>query len=539
MKDLLSKLSTSFKQFWAAQEKKRKIAYIAILVAIVLIAAIVVIILNKKDYTVLFEGLEASEASEIVTAIQDLGYDVTLKSGGTIMVPAGTENVLTMEMAMKGYPKSTINYNLYTNNIDMFTTSSQEREYARMALEERLSAIVGTFEGVQKATVTISIPEQKNTVISSLRQDPTASVTVYLNPDYKLTDKQIVGIRSTVRNGCVGLTDENISLVDGYGIPQIEGENEIDVVADETRKFAFKTNLENSIKNKVLELLIPVYGDDGVSVAVNAVLNFDKKVSENTDYSADGNGNTGVLQHGDASEASGGTTADGGVVGVETNADDTYPTGDTNGTGAWTENSVSNTYLVDTYKEQVEKAGYTIDGLSISAVIYTDYISEAQKADLVNVVANAGGVNPTVAQDVVTVTNFPKFGTQAETATAPVYLFGLTLDQLIAAAAILLILLIIIVVVLVITSRNAKNKRAKFEQQILASEALAGADGEPIVDTFTMDLEGANPADIPSLSAEEDTKEVAIRREISDFAKNSPEIVAQLLKNWMKDETEE
>lgn len=539
MKEQLSKLTTSFKQFWEAQEKKRKIAYIAILVAIVLIAAIVVIILNKKDYTVLFEGLEASEASEIVTAIQDLGYDVTLKSGGTIMVPAGTENVLTMEMAMKGYPKSTINYNLYTNNIDMFTTSSQEREYARMALEERLSAIVGTFEGVQKATVTISIPEQKNTVISSLRQDPTASVTVYLNPDYKLTDKQIVGIRNTVRNGCVGLTDDNISIVDGYGIPQIEGENEIDVVADETRKFAFKTNLENSIKNKILELLMPVYGDDGVSVAVNMVLNFDKKVSENTDYIPEGTGNTGVLQHGDASDASGGTTADGGVVGVETNADDTYPTGDTNGTGAWTENSVSNTYLVDTYKEQIEKAGYTIDGLSISTVVYTDYISEAQRLDLVNLVANAGGVNPTVAQDVVTVTNFPKFGTDIATDTAPVYLFGLTLNQLIAAAAILLILLIVVVVVLIITSRNAKNKRAKFEQQILASEALAGADGEPIVDTFTMDLDGASPADIPSLSVEEDTKEVAIRREISDFAKNSPEIVAQLLKNWMKDETEE
>ena len=539
MKEQLSKLTTSFKQFWEAQEKKRKIAYIAILVAIVLIAAIVVIILNKKDYTVLFEGLEASEASEIVTAIQDLGYDVTLKSGGTIMVPAGTENVLTMEMAMKGYPKSTINYNLYTNNIDMFTTSSQEREYARMALEERLSAIVGTFEGVQKATVTISIPEQKNTVISSLRQDPTASVTVYLNPDYKLTDKQIVGIRNTVRNGCVGLTDDNISIVDGYGIPQIEGENEIDVVADETRKFAFKTNLENSIKNKILELLMPVYGDDGVSVAVNMVLNFDKKVSENTDYIPEGTGNTGVLQHGDASDASGGTTADGGVVGVETNADDTYPTGDTNGTGAWTENSVSNTYLVDTYKEQIEKAGYTIDGLSISTVVYTDYISEAQRLDLVNLVANAGGVNPTVAQDVVTVTNFPKFGTDIATDTAPVYLFGLTLNQLIAAAAILLILLIVVVVVLIITSRSAKNKRAKFEQQILASEALAGADGEPIVDTFTMDLDGTSPADIPSLSAEEDTKEVAIRREISDFAKNSPEIVAQLLKNWMKDETEE
>lgn len=539
MKEQLSKLTTSFKQFWDAQEKKRKIAYIAILIAIVLIAVIIVIILNKKDYAVLYEGLEASEASEIVTAIQDLGYDVTLKSGGTIMVPAGTENVLTMEMAMKGYPKSALNYDLYTNNIDMFTTSSQEREYARMLLQERLSAIIGTFEGVQKATVTISIPEQKNTVISSLRQEPTAAVTVYLDADYKLTDKQIVGIRNTVRNGCVGLTDENISIVDGYGIPQIEGENEIDVIADETRKFAFKTNLENSIKNKILELLTPIYGDDGVSAAVNIVLNFDKKVSENTDYIPEANGNTGVLQHGDASDASGGTTVDGGVVGVETNADDTYPTGDTNGNGAWTENSVSNTYLVDTYKEQIEKAGYTIDGLSISTVVYTDYISEAQRLDLVNLVANAGGVNPAVAQDVVTVTNFPKFGTEIATDTAPVYLFGLTLNQLIAAAAILLILLIIVVVVLVIASRSAKSKREKFEQQILASEALAGADGEPIVDTFTMDLDGANPADIPSLTAEEDTKEVAIRREISDFAKNSPEIVAQLLKNWMKDDTEE
>ncbi len=539
MKEQLSKLTTSFRQFWDAQEKKRKIAYIAILIAIVLIAVIIVIILNKKDYAVLYEGLEASEASEIVTAIQDLGYDVTLKSGGTIMVPAGTENVLTMEMAMKGYPKSALNYDLYTNNIDMFTTSSQEREYARMLLQERLSAIIGTFEGVQKATVTISIPEQKNTVISSLRQEPTAAVTVYLDADYKLTDKQIVGIRNTVRNGCVGLTDENISIVDGYGIPQIEGENEIDVIADETRKFAFKTNLENSIKNKILELLTPIYGDDGVSAAVNIVLNFDKKVSENTDYIPEGNGNTGVLQHGDASEASGGTTVDGGVVGVETNADDTYPTGDTNGNGAWVENTVSNTYLVDTYKEQIEKAGYTIDGLSISTVVYTDYISEAQRLDLVNLVANAGGVNPAVAQDVVTVTNFPKFGTEITNDTAPVYLFGLTLNQLIAAAAILLILLIIVVVVLVITSRSAKNKRAKFEQQILASEALAGADGEPIVDTFTMDLDGTSPADIPSLSAEEDTKEVAIRREISDFAKNSPEIVAQLLKNWMKDDTEE
>ena len=158
-----------------------------------------------------------------------------------------------------------------------------------------------------------------------------------------------------------------------------------------------------------------------------------------------------------------------------------------------------------------------------------------------NLVANAGGVAPAVAQDVVTVTNFPKFGSDIPVETVPTVIFGLTVNQLIVAAAILLILLIIIIVVLVITSRSAKNKRAEFEKQILESEAFAGLmDDGQLIDTFTMSMDGASPTEIPSLQDDgEETKEVAIRREITDFAKNSPEIVAQLLKNWMRDETEE
>ncbi|MGN0607724.1 MAG: flagellar basal-body MS-ring/collar protein FliF [Oscillospiraceae bacterium] len=539
MKEQLSKIQTSFKQFWDAQEKKRKIAYIAVLVAIVLIAVIVAIILNKKDYVVLYEGLETAEASEIAAQIQELGYDVSLKSGGTVTVLKGTEDTLTMQMAQLGYPKSNLTYELYTSNVDMFSTESEKKEYARMALESRLSAIIGSLEGVEKATVTLSIPEQKNTVISSLRQYPTAAVVVYLAKNVTLTNEQIEGITHIVQMSYSGLAEENISITDSYGIPQIAGETPIDVVADETRKFAFKTNLENTIKNKILELLIPIYGEDGVSVAVNSVLDFDKKVSENTNYSADGNGNTGVLQHGDATEASGGTTVDGGVVGVETNADDTYPTGDTNGNGAWSESSVSNTYLVDTYKEQIEKAGADIESLSIAVVVYTDYISEAQKLDLVNLVANAGGVNPEVAQEVVTVTNFPKFDDTLEIETAPVYLFGLTFNQLVAAAAILLILLIIIAVILLITSRSAKTKRMKFEQQVLAASAAEEGPENEIVDTFNLNLDGS-PVEVPSLlDSGEETKETVIRREISDFAKNSPDIVAQLLKNWMKEEGED
>lgn len=538
-KEQVTKLLTSFRQFWDAQEKKRKIAYIAIIVAIILIAVIVAAILNRKEYTVLYEGLDTAEASEIVSQIQELGYEVSLKSDGSVVVPKGTEDKLTMEMALQGYPKSNLTYDLYTNNVDMFSTESEKREYARMALENRLSAVISSLEGVEKATVTLSIPEQQNTVITTVKKEPSASVVVYLGKNVVLTNEQIEGIRHIVQMSCVGLKEENISIVDSYGIPQIEKETSVDVVADVTKKLAFKTNLENTIKEKILELLRPIYGDDGVSVAVNMVLDFDSKVSEKTDYTPEGNTNSGVLQHGDATEASGGTTVDGGVVGVETNADDTYPTGNTNGNGAWTENSLSNTYLVDTYKEQVEKAGYDIESLSIAVVVYTDYISEAQRQDLVKLVANAGSVNPDLADSVVTVTNFAKFDANlGNDVSVPVYLFGLTFNQLIVAGAILLILLIVLIVVLIITSSSAKNKRRKFEEQVLAASMADAEEGREITDTFNIGLDG-QPVEIPSLTNEAtDTKDVVIRREITDFARNSPEIVAQLLKNWMKEEEE-
>ena len=536
VKDQVNKVTKSFTQFWEAQDKKHRIIYISILAAIVLIAVVVTVVLNKKDYVVLYEGLETTEAAEMVSLIEEMGYDANL-SGGTISVLKGTEDYIAIQLAQQEYPKSDLTYSTTTENSGMFTTSTERKTYEKIDVENRLSAIIGSMENISKAVVTLTSPEQKNTVITVNKQYPTASVVVYLDGIEKLSNKQITGITNVVKMSWSGLTDENISIVDGYGIPQTaNADGDYDLVTEESKKLAFKTNLENSIKNKILELLVPAYGEDGVSVAVNMVLDFDSKVSETTDYSPEGTTNAGVLQHADADSASGSTTVDGGVVGVEGNADDTYPTGDTDGSGAWSEESISNTYLVDTYKEQVEKAGYDIDDLSISVVVYTDYLSEAEKQDLVSLVGNAGTVNPAVLRDVVTVTNFSKYTdpSTVPAATAPKYLFGLTFDQLVLVGAIVLILILIVLIVLAIVSNNAKKRRKEFERQIIEHSGLV-TDGEEPVDTLTFS-EADNPVEVPSLTDDQfETKEVVIRREISEFAKYSSEIVAQLLRSWLKE----
>lgn len=537
MKDQAEKLVKSFTQFWEAQDKKRRIAYIAIIVCIILAAVIITAILNKKDYVVLYEGLETQEASEMVSLIEGMGYEARL-SNGTITVLSGTENTIAIQLAQQEYPKSGLNYPNLINKLGMTTTDKQTMIYNRIDVENRLSTLIGSMEGISKANVTLTDPELQDAVIPTLRQSPTASVMVYLDGIEKLSNKQIAGITLLVKCGWAGLTDENIAIIDNFGIPQIaNAQDDFDVVLEETRKLALKTNLENNIKNKILELLIPAYGEDGVSVAVNMVLNFDPRVYENTDYRPEDNTNAGVLQHADAQDASGNTVVDGGIVGLERNADDTYPTGDTDGAGAWTDNSVSNTYLVDTYKEQGEKSGYSIDGLSISVVVYRDYLSEADRASLVSLVGNSGTVNPDDLERVVTVGYFPKYDPNLPDGDTEVrYLFGLTFNQLILVGAIVLILILVILIIMAILSGNAKKKRKAFEQQIIETSGLVAADGEEPVDTFTFS-EAGDPVEVPSLTDDQiETKEVVIRREISDFAKYSPEIVAQLLKNWMKEE---
>lgn len=535
MNEKVQKTITTVKEYWGRQSKRTKGIYIGGLLLVIIVAVVAVVLLNRKEYVTLYEGLEASEAAEIVALIEESGYECTLQSGGTIVVPKGTENPIAMKLAMQKYPKSSLDYAAYKDNVGMFTTESELRQYEKIAMEERLSAILATFEGVRDASVTLYNPEKKNTVIEAYKEESSASAVIYLeDPKKGLTNEQIEGMTFLIASA--GIKEDNISLVDNFGVLLVPSDTPADVVAEETRKLKFKTDLENQIKAKIDNLLIPAYGEDGFSAAVNMVLNFDTKVYEDTQYTPSTDDGRGMLQHTDAEQASGYATVQGGVQGVETNADDTYPTGDTGENGSWTENAVSNTYLVNTYKEQVERAGYVIDGLSISVVIYTDYLPDTTRLELVNLVANAGTVNPEIAQDVVSVTNLQKYNPDVQ-AEAKTYLFGLTLNQLVLLGAILLGILLILIIVLAVISSKNKKKRRHFEKTIL--EQHAPADGEPLVESFFSLGEGMEvPVEIPSLTSDDgvETREVIIRRELSEFARHSPEIVAQLLRNWLKEE---
>jgi flagellar M-ring protein FliF len=421
----------------------------------------------------------------------------------------------------------------------MFTTESQKQQYLRMAMEDRMSKIIGTINGIKYATVTLALPSEQNTVISTMRQKPHASVIVYFNADKdQLSNKQILGIQNIVKAADAGLTNDDIDIVDGDGVPQISTEEDSGTDIDKlTQRLAYKTRLENSIQDKIDGLLEPIYGDKGFSARVNMTLNFDSRTDENTNYSPeDTTKNTGVLQKSDTSDASGTTTADGQVAGEEQNTEQ-YPEGVNAGqNGNWTDNSATNQYLVDVARSQVVKDGYSIDSMSIAVVIYTDYLSDATIASLRTLIANAGSIDPKVANDVVSVANFQPFTPTETPTTAPQVFLGLTVNNLIIAGAILVILLIVMTMFMVLRNVSHTKRQKAFEKKIIESGQFDMNDAAPneIEKTLFMLNTDKPESEIPSLMDDGvETKEVVIRKEITNFAKHSPEIVAALLRNWM------
>ncbi len=529
MKEQLLKALASVKEFWAAQDKKKRIMFFAVLGGIVAAAVVMVMVLNYKDYVVLYSGLEATQAATVYSAIQEMGVDVKMQ-GNDIVVPKDQQAKLLMELSVQGYPQDSLNYDVYNNNVDMFTTDSEKREQSRMQLETRLIASIKTLECVDDAIVTLSIPEQQNTVIATNSQPSSASVILTLKNNSRLSNAQVQGITSLIAAAVPGLLEENVTITDSTGSLVTADGGSYDDVALERNKLKFKQDYQNVIRYEIEELLIPSYGENGAKVAVNAELNYDKQLQENTEYTPSHQDGSGMVQHEDHTNASGTSGTGGDVVGVEPNADDTYPTGTAGDTGAYSDSSSSTSYLVNTFKTQIEKQGFAVDDITVSVIIYKASMTDTERDGWINLAANAAGCEPSH----VTVANVPKLEDTLPVIEAN-FPFGWTRIRFFVFMATLLALIIVFVFLYVYVSGKAKRKRRMLERRAYAMAQAAGESGQ--VDGFFNLENPGEPINVTKLTGDvADTKEAAVRREIESFSKTNPEIVAQLLKSWIREE---
>ena len=216
MNEQIRKTLDPLKQFWGNTSKTVKKLVIGGLIVCIIVALVFSIILNTKEYVVIFDELSETENAEILSVLNGMSVDVKISETGAIMVLAEEESKVRMNLATEGYPKSGLSYYLIEENSGMLTTDYEKKQYVNMQLQERIAASIKTLDGVKSAVVTITVPEDDVFYLQD-KEEPTASVIIHMKAGNTLSDGQVQGILNLVAKAVSGLKKENIALSDSQG----------------------------------------------------------------------------------------------------------------------------------------------------------------------------------------------------------------------------------------------------------------------------------------------------------------------------------
>ena len=515
----------SIVEFWSKQSSKKKRLIVGGFAALLLAAIIITLLLNRKEYVVLFSNIDKDESAEVMQLLQESGVDYRYEKNGSILIPEAQESKLRMQLAQSGYPKSGTNYDVFTQNIDFMTTDYEKRKYEVFQLQERLQQSIETIEGVQKAIVTINLPEKKNFAWETNKDESSASVKVNLASNYSLTKSQTNGIMQLVTKSVEGLKEENVAIIDTEG-------NSL-IVTDEMQqtdtiklKLQIEKEFEKETINDVTDFLSRIYGPENVKVSAKCNINFDKKISELLQYLPDEETNLGVPSDTkNEREITGPGETVGGIPGTETNAEiPTYPGVVIEGNNIYFRDSNSINYLVSQLKEQIEHNPGKIESLTVAAVVNKASMRDEELQEVKELIAFSVGIK---TEDIA-LHNMVFFNPEEPSVPVvtpePGIIGDLELRDILIYGGIALAVLAILIFILSMMLR----KRRKKKEALLAAEAAAEA-------AATNDYSWA---DIQDEIKVQETQEQVIKKQLKDFTTANPEIVAQLIRTWLKGDDE-
>lgn len=522
----LKKIWTRIKTFWNQLSMQARVLLIIVIVGAVTGAIVADALLTQTQYELIYSGLSDAESGQVVTDLQTRGFKYKLE-GNNIYVDRTVADQARMELAVDGYPQTTLNYSIYTSGNTWAMTDNDKKMLALYQVQDRLQSTIETIPGVKNAIVTITQSNSDTYVLSSDDTPVTASVKLTLSNGTTLTQKQVTGIVNIVSHSVSGLSADNVTVVDSDGNTLNNTNGSLSGASSD--QLALQVQVENEIRQKVLSVLDPVYGTKNVQVLPAATINFTTTTTNTTTYSGPNSGQGLPSSVSSSVTVSGnGTTSASGTVGVSGTVPN-YTTSASQSTvsGAVTQQSGNTTYLYNQVQQQVQDKGGSIKNLTIGILLNSadQTIAGLDPTQVQQFIAYAVGTTP---QNVnVQMTRFASSASSSNSAGAastagskgPSFQTLLILGAVGAAAAVLILLLILFL------RRGQKRKTA---MQMEAERLIAQAEAQK------KDAKTSNPAIDLNQTLDEMPKD-PVKQQIEDFADNKPELVAQLLRNWLKD----
>jgi flagellar M-ring protein FliF len=220
---------------------------------------------NTDGYRVLFDNITPADSALVIEQLEKDGVPYKILSEGTIKVPKDFVYKQRITIAALGIPKnSKVGFELFDQQSFGETDFAQKIKYLR-ALEGELARTIGSLTPIEDAKVHIALP--KDSVFVEKSANPTASIVLKIDPNLKLTNKQIAGIKNLVSASVSKLTTENVKIVnqDGESLGnQSDDGFESDMVAAQIK---YKNDYERAYERKIEKILAPILGGEKKVVA--------------------------------------------------------------------------------------------------------------------------------------------------------------------------------------------------------------------------------------------------------------------------------
>ena len=170
----------------------------------------------RTDYTVLYSGLRAADASAIVAELDSKGVTYKLRDKGTTILVAEDEaDTVRLAVLRSDAPlKGSIGFELF-NKSDMGLTDFAQKINYQRALQGELSRTIMMMDGIEDARVHLSIPDRSP--FRGGRSEPKAAVTISVQPGRTVDGARVAGIQRLVAAAVPDLALSSVVILDDVG----------------------------------------------------------------------------------------------------------------------------------------------------------------------------------------------------------------------------------------------------------------------------------------------------------------------------------
>jgi flagellar M-ring protein FliF len=228
---------------------------------------------QSPNYSMLYANLNARDMSEVTQSLDNAGIKYQLERGaGAILVPADEVHEARMNLATQGLPHSSdVGFELLEKDQGFGSNSFLQKARYNRALEGELAQSISKLNVVESARVHLAIPKQS--AFARKTSKPAVSVVLNLYPGRVLDEMQVAGIVNMVASSVPELDAENVTVIDQKGRLLSSSGSTSDLMLSSTQ-FDYTRKLEERYVKRIIDIISPIAGIDGVRAQVVADIDF-------------------------------------------------------------------------------------------------------------------------------------------------------------------------------------------------------------------------------------------------------------------------